>query len=284
VSVTELDGVSVTHVCMLTRHIGGAVSASVYGSLDPAADLCAPQAMSAASSSSSVQLQPKGMEYVRLGSSGLKVSRIALGCMTYGTPAWREWVLDAAASKPFIRGALEAGINFFDTSDMYSLGESERVLGATLREFGTRREDVVIATKVYFASANANGPNSSGLSRKHIMDAIDASLERLQMKYVDLYQIHRWDNDCTAEEVMAALHDVVKSGKARYIGASSMYAWQFQHCQNVAEKNGWTKFVSMQNHYNLVYREEEREMKSVDTTCRSRSCSGRSIRSSCFMH
>ena len=140
-----------------------------------------------------------------------------------------------------------AALNFFDTSDMYSTGESERVLGSTLKEFGTNRADVVIATKVYFPSEGANGPNSSGLSRKHIMDAIDASLERLQMKYVDLYQIHRWDHGTDYAEVMEALHDVVKSGKARYIGASSMYAWQFQHCQNIAEKNGWTKFVSSQS-------------------------------------
>jgi aryl-alcohol dehydrogenase-like predicted oxidoreductase len=218
-----------------------------------------------AASATSVQLNPHGMQYVRVGKSGLKVSKITLGCMTYGTPKWREWVLDYEQSKPFIRKALECGINAFDTSDMYSAGESERVLGRCLKEFGTKREDVVIMTKLYFPSEGANGPNAYGLSRKHIFDAIDASLKRLQMDYVDLLQIHRWDNDTDYAEVMEALHDVVKSGRARYIGASSMYCWQFQHCQNLAEKNRWTKFISMQNHYNAVYREEEREMKSVQS-------------------
>ena len=198
------------------------------------------------------------MQYVKLGKSGLKVSRLSLGMMTYGTPKWRPWVLDEEASRPFIRKALDAGINFFDTADMYSLGVSEELTGKLLREFGVKRENVVVATKVFF---NLTGDiNAGGLSRKHIMDAIDASLTRLGMDYVDLYQIHRWDNETPIEETMEALHDVVKAGKARYIGASSMYAWQFAKAQYTADANDWTRFVSMQNHYNLVYREEEREM------------------------
>lgn len=197
------------------------------------------------------------MEYVNLGRSGLKVSRICLGMMTYGTPAWREWVLDEEQSRPIIRRALEAGINFFDTADMYSVGVSEEVTGRALRDFA-RREEVVLATKGYFAIGQ--GPNGRGLSRKHIMDAIDGSLRRLGTDYVDLYQIHRWDNETPIEETMEALHDVVKAGKARYIGASSMYVWQFAKAQYTADAHGWTRFVSMQNHYNLVYREEEREM------------------------
>ena len=198
------------------------------------------------------------MQYVKLGKSGLKVSRLSLGMMTYGTPKWRPWVLDEEASRPFIRKALDAGINFFDTADMYSLGVSEELTGKLLREFGVKRENVVVATKVFF---NLTGDiNAGGLSRKHIMDAIDASLTRLGMDYIDLYQIHRWDNETPIEETMEALHDVVKAGKARYIGASSMYAWQFAKAQYTADANGWTRFVSMQNHYNLVYREEEREM------------------------
>ncbi len=197
------------------------------------------------------------MEYVRLGQSGMKVSRICLGMMTYGTPEWRDWVLDEDASRPFIRKAVELGINFFDTADMYSLGVSEEVTGRLLKEF-IPRDEAVVATKVYFPIGK--GPNGGGLSRKHIMDAIDNSLRRLDMEYVDLYQIHRWDYETPIEETMEALHDVVKAGKARYIGASSMFAWQFAKAQHTAETHGWTKFVSMQNHYNLVYREEEREM------------------------
>ena len=197
------------------------------------------------------------MDYVNLGRSGLKVSRICLGMMTYGTPEWREWVLDEAASRPFIKRALELGINFFDTADMYSLGVSEEVTGRALRDLA-RREEVVVATKVFFPIGR--GPNGGGLSRKHIMEAIDNSLRRLGMDYVDLYQIHRWDNSVPVEETMEALHDVVKAGKALYIGASSMYAWQFAKAQYTADLHGWTRFVSMQNHLNLVYREEEREM------------------------
>ncbi len=196
------------------------------------------------------------MEKVRLGNSGLKVSRICLGTMTYGTPKWRDWVLDEDASRPFIRRALEAGINFFDTADVYSRGASEEVLGRALRDFCPVREDYVLATKVFFPTDEHHG----GLSRKHIMHAIDASLTRLGLDYVDLYQIHRFDNDTPIEETIEALHDVVKAGKARYIGASSMHAWQFAKYLATAGKMGMTKFVSMQNFYNLVYREEERDM------------------------
>lgn len=197
------------------------------------------------------------MEYVRLGQSGLKISRICLGMMSYGTPEWRNWVLDEEASRPFVRRAIELGINFFDTADMYSLGVSEEVTGKLLREFANR-DEIVLATKVFFPIGN--GPNGGGLSRKHIMEAIDNSLRRLGTDYVDLYQIHRWDYDTPIEETMEALHDVVKAGKARYIGASSMFAWQFAKAQYTADLQGWTRFVSMQNHYNAVYREEEREM------------------------
>jgi aryl-alcohol dehydrogenase (NADP+) len=197
------------------------------------------------------------MEYVNLGRSGLKVSRICLGMMTYGTPKWREWVLDEEQSRPFVRRALELGINFFDTADMYSLGVSEEVTGRALRDFA-RRDEVVLATKVYFPIGQ--GPNGGGLSRKHILDGIDASLRRLGVDYVDLYQIHRWDNDTPIDETMEALHDIVRSGRARYVGASSMYAWQFAKAQYTADLHGWTRFVSMQNHYNMIYREEEREM------------------------
>jgi len=197
------------------------------------------------------------MKYKQLGSTGMRVSPLCLGTMTYGTPTWREWVLDDAASRPFIKKALDAGINFFDTADMYSLGESERVVGKALLDYAAR-EDFVLASKVY--NPMGDGPNNRGLSRKHIMHAIDGSLERLGTDHVDLYQIHRFDHDTPVEEFMEALHDVVKAGKARYIGASSMYAWQFAKCQQVAEKYGWTKFVTMQPMYNLVYREEEREM------------------------
>ena len=197
------------------------------------------------------------MEYVRLGKTGLKVSRICLGTMTYGTPRWRDWVLDEEASRPFIKRALEAGINFFDTADMYSAGVSEEVVGRALKDFA-KRDEIVLATKVY--NPMGTGPNDRGLSRKHIMQAIDASLTRLGTDYVDLYQIHRWDNDTPIEETMEALHDVVKAGKARYIGASSMAAWQFAKSLYVCDLHGWTRFAAMQNHYNLVYREEEREM------------------------
>ncbi|MCP4361204.1 MAG: aldo/keto reductase [Chloroflexi bacterium] len=197
------------------------------------------------------------MEFVNLGKSGLKVSRICLGMMTYGTPEWRDWVLDEAAARPFIKHALEAGINFFDTADMYSLGVSEEITGKLLNEFANR-DELVIATKIYFPIGK--GVNGGGLSRKHIMEGIDNSLRRLGTDYVDLYQIHRWDYDTPIEETMEALHDVVKAGKARYIGASSMFAWQFGKAQYTADLHGWTRFASMQNHYNLVYREEEREM------------------------
>ena len=197
------------------------------------------------------------MEYVNLGRSGLKVSRIILGTMTYGTSKWRDWVLDEDESRPFIRRALELGINFFDTADMYSQGVSEEVLGRALKDFA-RRDEVIIGTKVYHPSGE--GPNQRGLSRLHIMQSIDASLRRLGTDYVDLYQIHRWDSETPIEETLDALNDVVKSGKARYIGASSMYAWQFSKSLYTADLHGWTRFVSMQNHYNLVYREEEREM------------------------
>lgn len=197
------------------------------------------------------------MKYVNLGKSGLKVSRICLGTMTYGTPEWRPWVLNEEQSRPFLKRAVELGINFFDTADMYSVGKSEEVVGRGLKEFA-RRDDLVIATKVFFPMGP--GPNDKGLSRKHILASIDASLRRLQTDYVDLYQIHRWDYETPVEETMEALHDVVKSGKARYIGASSMFAWQFARTLHLADTHGWTRFVSMQNHFNLVYREEEREM------------------------
>lgn len=197
------------------------------------------------------------MEYVNLGKSGLKVSRICLGMMSYGTPKWRDWVLSEEDSRPFVKRAIELGINFFDTADMYSLGVSEEVTGKLLKAFA-RRDEVVLATKVFFPIGQ--GPNGGGLSRKHIMEAIDNSLRRLGTDYVDLYQIHRWDNDTPVEETMEALHDVVKAGKALYIGASSMYAWQFAKAQYTADLHGWTRFVSMQNHMNAVYREEEREM------------------------
>jgi aryl-alcohol dehydrogenase-like predicted oxidoreductase len=197
------------------------------------------------------------MEYVNLGRTGLKVSRICLGTMTYGTSQWRDWVLDEEESRPFIQRALEMGINFFDTADMYSRGMSEKVLGKALKDFA-RREEIVLATKVYVPMGE--GPNQRGLSRVHILQAIDDSLRRLGTDYVDLYQIHRWDPETPIEETLEALHEVVKSGKARYIGASSMYAWQFSKSLYLSDLHGWTRFASMQNHYNLVYREEEREM------------------------
>jgi aryl-alcohol dehydrogenase (NADP+) len=197
------------------------------------------------------------MEYVRFGSTGLKVSRLCLGAMTYGDPAWRSWVLSEEAGRPFIKRALEYGINFFDTADMYSLGKSEEVLGRALKDFA-RRDRVVIATKVF--NPMSDDPNDRGLSRKHVMASIDASLKRLGTDYVDLYQIHRWDPDTPIEETLRAFDDIVRAGKALYVGASSCYAWQFAQALALADANGWTRFVSMQNHYNLVYREEEREM------------------------
>jgi aryl-alcohol dehydrogenase-like predicted oxidoreductase len=197
------------------------------------------------------------MQYVRLGKSGLKVSRICLGMMTYGTSKWRDWVLDEDQSRPIIQHALELGINFFDTADMYSLGVSEEVTGRALRDF-TRRDEVVISSKVFYPMGE--GPNQRGLSRKHIMESIDATLKRLGTDYVDLYQIHRFDPGTPMEETLEALHDIVKAGKARYIGASSMFAWQFTKYLYLADLHGWTRFISMQNHYNMIYREEEREM------------------------
>jgi len=198
------------------------------------------------------------MEYVNLGNAGVKVSRICLGAMTYGSKKWREWVLEEEEGRPFIRRALELGINFFDTADMYSDGVSEEILGRALKDFGGSRDRVVIATKVF--NPMGNDPNQRGLSRKHIRHAIDDSLRRLGTDYVDLYQIHRLDYDTPMEETLEALDDVVKEGKALYIGASSMFAWQFAKMLYKADEMGVTRFVSMQNHYNLVYREEEREM------------------------
>jgi aryl-alcohol dehydrogenase-like predicted oxidoreductase len=197
------------------------------------------------------------MDQVRLGSTGLHVSRVCLGMMSYGNDSDRPWVLDEAAAEPIIRRAVEGGITFFDTADVYSAGASEVATGRLVPKY-ISRDEVVIATKVN--GQMTPGPNGRGLSRKHVLAAIDASLQRLGMDYVDLYQIHRWDPQTPTEETMEALHDVVRAGKVRYIGASSMYAWQFAKAQHVAERNGWTRFVSMQNHYNLVYREEEREM------------------------
>ncbi len=207
------------------------------------------------------------MDYVNLGKTGLKVSRICLGCMTYGSPATGElkggrhaWALNEEESQPFLRQALDAGINFFDTANVYSSGDSESVLGRFLRS-NARREAVVIATKVH--GVMRDEPNGHGLSRKAILHELDESLRRLGTDYVDLYQIHRWDYETPIEETLEALHDVVKAGKVRYIGASSMYAWQFAKALYLAELNGWTRFVSMQNHYNLLYREEEREMLAL---------------------
>lgn len=198
------------------------------------------------------------MEYIRFGNAGMKVSRICLGTMTYGKPTDRwQWALNEKDSRPFIQKALELGINFFDTADIYSLGESEEILGNALKDFA-KRDDVVIATKVF--NQMSKSPNDGGLSRKHIMSSIDASLRRLKTDYVDLYQIHRWDYDTPVEETLEALNDIVKAGKALYTGASSMYSWQFAKALYTADLNGWTRFVSMQPHYNLIYREEEREM------------------------
>jgi aryl-alcohol dehydrogenase (NADP+) len=198
------------------------------------------------------------MEYVNLGSTGLKVSRICLGCMTFGTRKWREWVLEEQESRPLIRQAIEAGINFFDTADVYSIGVSEEILGRALKEFGSPRDRLVIATKVF--GVMGDDPNQRGLSRKHIFHAIDDSLRRLQTDYVDLYQIHRFDPATPIEETLEALADVVRAGKALYVGASSMWAWQLAKMLSLAGERGWPRFVTMQNHYNLLYREEEREM------------------------
>jgi aryl-alcohol dehydrogenase-like predicted oxidoreductase len=199
-----------------------------------------------------------GMDYARLGSTGLKVSRICLGMMSYGDPAQRPWALTLDDAHPIVRRAVDGGVTFFDTADVYSVGASEVITGKLLGQFFANRDDYVLATKVH--GTMGEGPNDRGLSRKHILAGIDASLRRLGTDYVDLYQIHRWDPETPIEETMQALHDVVRAGKARYLGASSMYAWQFAKAQQVAERHGWTRFVSMQNHYNLVYREEEREM------------------------
>ena len=197
------------------------------------------------------------MEYVNLGRTGLRVSRVCLGMMSYGNDSERPWVLDEDAAEPIVRAAVEGGITFFDTADTYSAGASEVATGRILPRY-LRRDELVVATKVYMPMTP--GENGGGLSRKHILSAIDASLSRLGMEYVDLYQIHRWDNRTPIEETMEALHDVVRAGKARYIGASSMFSWQFAKAQFTADAHGWTRFVSMQNHYNLIYREEEREM------------------------
>jgi aryl-alcohol dehydrogenase (NADP+) len=212
------------------------------------------------------------MQYTTLGRTGLQVSRICLGMMGFGAPEWRPWILGESGARPLVRRAVELGINFFDTADTYSAGQSEILTGKFMREFG-QREDFVIASKVYnpvcmaFTSGQdpvskslPKKPNQQGLGRKRIFAAVDASLRRLGTDYIDLYQIHRWDYATPVEEFMEALHEVVKAGKARYLGASSMWAWQFAKAQHVAERHGWTRFVSMQNHYNLVYREEEREM------------------------
>ncbi|HEX8078188.1 MAG TPA: aldo/keto reductase, partial [Chthoniobacterales bacterium] len=198
------------------------------------------------------------MLFTNLGATDIRVSRICLGTMTYGSSQWRPWVLDEQPSRVLIQQALETGINFFDTADMYSLGASEEVLGRALKDFGPGRERVVIATKVFYPMGE--GPADRGLSRRHIMAAIDASLHRLGTDYVDLYQIHRFDPETPIEETLEALHDVVRAGKARYLGASSMPVWQFAKMLYTADAHGWTRFVTMQNHYNLMYREEEREM------------------------
>lgn len=203
---------------------------------------------------------PFGMQFLRLGRSGLQVSRLALGCMSYGDPGWRPWILDERAARPFFVRAIEAGINFFDTADMYSLGVSEAITGRLLRELAPR-EEIVLATKVHFPMGSApDAPNMAGLSRKHILQACDASLRRLGVDAIDLYQIHRFDPHVPLEETLEALHDLVRAGKVRYIGASSGPAWRMMRALSVSERHGWARFVSMQNHYNLLYREEEREM------------------------
>ena len=199
------------------------------------------------------------MEYTRFGNTGMKVSRICVGCMSYGGPNERwPWALDEETSRPFIQRALELGINFFDTANVYSNGRSEEIVGRALKDFAGSRDEVVLATKVFFEMSDK--PNDGGLSRKHILSSIDASLKRLGTDYVDLYQIHRWDYNTPIEETLEALHDVVKAGKARYIGASAMFAYQFATALFTADLHGWTRFASMQPHYNLIYREEEREM------------------------
>ncbi len=198
------------------------------------------------------------MDYVNLGKTGLKVSRLCLGMMSYGSKQEREWHLEEKEALPFVKRALDAGINFFDTADVYSLGETEKITGNILKKLGVRRENVVIATKVFYPMGD--GPNERGLSRKHILDSIDASLRRLQLDHVDLYQIHRWDYETPIAETLDALNDVVHAGKARYIGGSSMFAWQFAKALYTSDLRGYARFASMQNHYNLVYREEEREM------------------------
>ena len=200
------------------------------------------------------------MEYTNLGKSGLKVSRLCLGMMSYGDPKWRPWVLDEESGRPFVKRALEVGINFFDTADMYSLGVSEEITGRALKDFA-KRDDVVIASKVFYPMGDK--PNQRGLSRKHIMEAAEASLRRLGTDYIDLYQIHRWDYETPIEETLEALNDLVRSGKALYVGASSMYAYQFARALYLQDLHGWSRFVSMQNHYNLIYREEEREMMEL---------------------
>ena len=200
------------------------------------------------------------METIKLGKSGLSVSRICLGMMSYGTPEWRDWVLDEESSRPFVKRAVEAGINFFDTADMYSLGVSEQVTGKLLKEFA-KRDEIVVATKVFFPFNEK--PNAGGLSRKHISQSVEDSLRRLDTDYIDLYQIHRWDYTTPIEETLEALHDLVKSGKVRYIGGSSMFAYQMSKSLYLADLKGWTRFISMQNHYNLIYREEEREMNKL---------------------
>ena len=200
------------------------------------------------------------MDYIKLGNSGLEVSRLCLGCMGFGDPdIWNrgQWILKKDESKNIIKKAMDLGINFFDTADVYSLGESEKILGEAIHEYG-HRDEMVITTKVYFPLKD--GQNNKGLSRKHIFQAVDASLKHLKTDYIDLLVIHRWDYDTPIEETMCALNDLVKSGKVLYIGASAMYAWQFQKAQYIAKANGWTQFISMQNHYNLLYREDEREM------------------------
>jgi 1-deoxyxylulose-5-phosphate synthase len=200
------------------------------------------------------------MKYTKLGNTGLTVSRICLGCMSYGTSKWRPWVLDEEPAQPFFRRAVEQGINFFDTADMYSLGVSEEVTGRALRKYA-RLDEVVIATKVYFPMSDR--PNMGGLSRKHILQACEASLKRLGVEAIDLYQVHRFDPETPLEETLAALDQLVRQGKVRYLGASSTMAWRFAQALSLSERNGWARFVSMQNHYNLVYREEEREMISL---------------------
>ena len=198
------------------------------------------------------------MDYVNLGSTGLKVSRLCLGTMTYGSPSWRAWVLPEEASRPFLKQALEAGINFFDTADVYSLGQSEEVVGRALKDFGPGRDKVVIATKLYNPMGDA--PNDRGLSRKHIRHAVEASLRRLGTDYIDLYQIHRFDPTTPIEETLQALDELVREGKVLYLGASSMAAWQFSDMLHTSARHGWSRFVTLQNHSNLIYREEEREM------------------------